>query len=77
MIGGRWERPERRRRTRRADDRQLLAMWTRGEHEDYADDMKTEIDGIASKVDRLAWIVAIGSGIVAASAFFIGLRGGL
>lgn len=68
-----WRRgTDRRTSVRRGEDRH----WTVGEQTRHEDGMNERLDRIEAKVDRLAWLVAIGAGIVAAGSFLIQLHGG-
>ena len=60
---------DRRSEPRRWEDR----PWTAGEQRAHEGDIGAELGKLDAKLDRLTWLVAVGAGIVAASAFAVGI----
>jgi len=54
-------------RHRRWDDGR---PWTRGEQRDHERSIGRDVERLEAKVDRLTWLVAAGTGIISAAAFF-------
>ena len=44
--------------------------WTRGEQRDHERSIGRDVERLEAKVDRLTWLVAAGTGIISAAAFF-------